>query len=221
MTAKSPEWVNLMLDAIDPRKPQVPAALERMTKRARAIATKRTKILGLPDAHALRVAVLSAEVARRLGFCRHEIDTVVEGALLHDLGKTRVPRAILDQCRPLNRVEYATVMQHPAWGAALVDGFVAEGALLAIRHHHEWWNGKGYPAQLAAHDIPIEARIVGIADAFAAMREARPYRPPRTRQAAVGELQHGAGTQFDPQLVDPLIASIVAEDCPPLRLVAH
>ena len=221
MTGKSPEWVNLMLDAVDPPTLTVPAALEKMTKRARAIATKRTRHLGLPDAHALRVATLAADVARRLGFCKHEIDTVVEGALLHDVGKTRVPRTILDQNRPLTEDEYATVMKHPVWGAALVDGFVAEGALLAIRHHHEWWNGNGYPAQLTAHDIPIEARIVGIADAYAAMREERAYRPARTRQAAVGELQHGAGTQFDPQLVDPLIASVVAKDCPPLRLVAH
>ena len=221
MTAKYPEWVNLMLDAVDPPTLTVPAALEKMTKRARAIATRRTRQLGQPDAHALRVATLAAEVARRLGFCKHEIDTVVEGALLHDLGKTRVPRAILDQNRPLTEDEYATVMQHPVWGAALVDGFVAEGALLAIRHHHEWWNGKGYPAHLAADEIPIEARIVGIADAFAAMREERPYRPARTRQAAVGQLQQGAGSQFDPQLVDPLIESVVAKDCPPLRLIAQ
>jgi HD-GYP domain-containing protein (c-di-GMP phosphodiesterase class II) len=105
-------------------------------------------------------------------------------------------------------------------GAELFDGFVADGALLAIRHHHEWWNGTGYPAKLAAHDIPIEARIVGIADAFTAMREARPYRPARTRQAAVAEIRQGAGTQFDPELVDPLIDSLDAADLPPLR-IAH
>jgi putative nucleotidyltransferase with HDIG domain len=210
-----------MLDAADPPVPTIPAELEKMTQRARAIAMKRTRHLGLPDAHSLRVAVLAADVARRLGFCKHDVDTVVEGALLHDLGKTRVPRAILVQQRPLTADEYATVMKHPDWGAALVDGFVAEGALLAIRHHHEWWDGNGYPERLAAHDIPIEARIVGIADAFAAMREERPYRPARTQQAAVGELQQGAGMQFDPQLVEPLIASIVAEDHPPLRLVVH
>ena len=221
MSAISPEWVNLMLDAIDPPTLTVPVALEKVTKRTREIAMKRTRNLGVPDAHAVRVATLAADLARRLGFSRREIDTVVEGALLHDLGKTRVPRTILDQRRPLTEDEYATVMQHPEWGAALVEGYVAEGALLAIRHHHEWWNGNGYPAQLSAHDIPIEARIVGIADAFAAMREERPYRPARTRQAAVGQLQQGAGTQFDPQLVEPLIASIVAEDCPPLRLAAH
>ena len=201
MSAISPEWVNLMLDAIDP-----------------TIARDR---FGVPDAHAVRVATLAADLARRVGFSRREIDTVVEGALLHDLGKTRVPKTILDQRRPLTEDEYATVKQHPEWGAELVEGYVAEGALLAIRHHHEWWNGTGYPAQLSAHDIPIEARIVGIADAFAAMREERPYRPARTRPAAVDQLRQGAGTQFDPQLVEPLIACVVAEDCPPLRLAAH
>ena len=185
------------------------------------LAKKRTKQLGLPDAHALRVASLAAEIAYRLGFSIEEIETVVEGALLHDLGKTSVPQSILDQRRQLTTAEYARVMQHPMWGAALVEGFVADGALLAIRHHHEWWNGTGYPARLAAHDIPIEARIVGIADAFAAMREERPYRPALSRQSAVGELQQGAGTQFDPQLVDPLIESLVSEDSRALRLVVH
>lgn len=219
MRGKSPEWVNLMFDA-DPRKVAVPAAMEEMTRRARAIATKRTHQLGLPDAHSLRVAMLAAEIARRVGFDKDGIDVVVEGALLHDVGKTRMPRAILDQCRPLTSAEYATVMQHPAWGAAIVKGHVSEGALLAIRHHHEWWNGKGYPARLAGHDIPFEARIVGVADAFVAMREARPYRPPRSRQEAVGEVQLGAGTQFDPQLVDPLIESL-ADASPSLRLIAH
>jgi HD-GYP domain-containing protein (c-di-GMP phosphodiesterase class II) len=209
-----------MLD-VDPPEVTLPATIEKLTKRARAIATKRTKHLGLPDAHALRVASLAAEIAYRLGFSRSEIETVVEGALLHDLGKTAVPQAILDLPRQLTTAEYARVMQHPVWGAAAVEGFVADGALLAIRHHHEWWNGNGYPARLTAHDIPIEARIVGIADAFAAMREARPYRPALSRQAAVGELQQGAGKQFDPGLVDPLIESLLAEDSRSLRLIAH
>jgi putative nucleotidyltransferase with HDIG domain len=219
MSGKSPEWVNLMRDAGPPDT--LAAALERLTKRARVLATKRTKQLGLPDAHALRVASLAAEIAYRLGFSIEEIEAVVEGALLHDLGKTSVPQSILDQPRQLTTAEYARVMQHPMWGAALVEGFVPDGALMAIRHHHEWWNGTGYPARLAANDIPIEARIVGIADAFAAMREARPYRPALSRQSAVGELQQGAGTQFDPQLVDPLIESLVSEDSRARHLVVH
>jgi HD-GYP domain-containing protein (c-di-GMP phosphodiesterase class II) len=219
MSAKSPEWVNLMLDAGPPDT--LASALERLTKRARVLAMKRTKRLGLPDAHALRVASLAAEIAYRLGFSIGEIETVVEGALLHDLGKTSVPQSILDQPRQLTTSEYERVMQHPTWGAALVDGLVPDGALMAVRHHHEWWNGTGYPARLAADDIPIEARIVGIADAFAAMREARPYRPALSRESAVGELRQGAGTQFDPQLVDPLIESLVAEDSRSLRLVVH
>lgn len=219
MSGKSPEWVNLMLDG--PPETTLASALEKLTKQARAVATKRTKQLGQPDAHALRVAPLAAEVAYRLGFSKSQIEAVVEGALLHDLGKTSVPDAILNQPRRLTTAEYARVMQHPVWGAALVEGFVADRALLAIRHHHEWWNGTGYPARLAAHDIPIEARIVGIADAFVAMREVRPYRPALSHQTAVGELYQGTGKQFDPELVDPLLESLAADDSRSLRLVVH
>ena len=219
MSGKSPEWVNLMMD--DSPEVTLATTVERLTKKARALATKRTKHLGLPDAHALRVAGLAAEIAYRLGFSKEEIEIVVEGALLHDLGKTAVPQSILDQPRQLTSAEYARVMQHPVWGAQMVEGFVPDGALMAIRHHHEWWNGTGYPAKLAADAIPIEARIVGIADAFAAMREARPYRPARSRETAVGELRQGAGKQFDPQLIEPLIASLVLDDSRSLHLVAH
>lgn len=217
MTGKSPEWVNLMFD-VDP--PEVPGAIENLTRRARKIAIKRTHQLGQPDAHALRVASLAADTAWRLGLGQDDIETIVEGALLHDLGKARVPRAILEQCRPLTRAEYVTVMQHPIWGAALVKGHVSERALLAIRHHHEWFNGTGYPSKLVGHCIPIEARIVGIADAFVAMREARTYRPPRPVSEAVSEIRQGSGTQFDPQLVDPLL-DCIADDGMPLRMIVH
>src|SRR3954462_5055504 len=111
-----------MLDAGPPET--LAAAVEKLTKQARAGATKRTKQLGQPDAHALRVASLAAEIAHRLGFSRSEIETVVEGALLHDLGKTSVPQAILNQPRRLTTAEFARVMQHPIWGAALLEGFV-------------------------------------------------------------------------------------------------
>ena len=216
MTAKSPEWVNLMLDL----DPVIPAAIEKQTRRARKIAITRTQQLGQPDAHAVRVASLAAETAWRLGLGHDDIETVVEGALLHDLGKARVPRAILDQCRPLTRAEYVTVMQHPVWGAELVKGHVSERALLVVRHHHERFDGTGYPSKLVGHDIPIEARIVGIADAFVAMRELRTYQQPRSVPDAVSELRDGSGTQFDPQLVPPVIDSIAA-DRPPLRMLAH
>jgi HD-GYP domain-containing protein (c-di-GMP phosphodiesterase class II) len=210
-----------MLDALEPPNLWAGHRFERLAARARELAARRTDALTIPDRHALHVATLSADIGRRLGFCRQEIDTVVEGALLHDLGKARVPSEILDQRRPLTPEEYATVKKHPDWGAALVDGHVPDAALQAIRHHHEWWNGEGYPSRLAGSDIPIEARIVGIADAWVAMREDRPYRPSLSRQSAVGELHRNAGRQFDPALVDPLIESVVAEERPQLRLVVH
>jgi putative nucleotidyltransferase with HDIG domain len=206
-----------MLDAFDPR---TASRVERLAGQARKVAARRTASLDIPDAHALRVATFAGGVAERIGLLSHEVDTVLEGALLHDLGKARVPREILDKDRALTPTEYATVKKHPSWGAALVEGFVPPNALLAIRHHHERWDGGGYPAGLAAHDIPIEARIVGIADAFVAMREQRPYRVAKSTWDAVGELHRSAGSQFDPQLVDPLVESIIAEERPPLRLVS-
>jgi putative two-component system response regulator len=211
----------LMLDAVDPPSFRASSRFDKLATQAREVAARRTHSVEIPDPHAVRVASLAADLAQRIGLILNQVEPVVEGALLHDLGKTRVPRDILEQRRPLTDTEFATVKKHPDWGAALVDGHVRPGALLAIRHHHEWWNGSGYPGRLSAHEIPIEARIVGIADAFTAMREVRPYRPAWSRQAAVGELKRNAGKQFDPTLVDPLIETVIANDQPPLRLVAH
>jgi len=197
-----------MLHAFEP--PGIPTgrAFEEIEARARALASQRTHTVEIPDAHARHVAALAGEVAYRIGLRRSQVDVVVEGALLHDVGKTLVPRAILLKRRPLTRIEYATVKMHPDLGAQIVGGDVPRGAADAIRHHHEWWDGSGYPSKLAADEIPLEARIVGIADAFAAMREKRPYRSARSTETAVLELRRNAGTQFDPELVEPLIDSI-------------
>jgi HD-GYP domain-containing protein (c-di-GMP phosphodiesterase class II) len=208
-----------MLDALEPNAFPSGQLFEEIEARARAIAARRTLRIDVPDAHALHVATLARDVARRIGLERSEIAVVVEGAMLHDVGKTLVPRAILAKRRPLDRIEYATVKLHPDWGFEIVGGDVAPRAALAIRHHHERWDGCGYPSRLAADDIPLEARIVGIADAFAAMRERRPYRPAKSRDAAVLELERNAGTQFDPELVEPMLASIETVDQTRLRLL--
>jgi HD-GYP domain-containing protein (c-di-GMP phosphodiesterase class II) len=209
-----------MLGTLEP-DPFSPAEdFERIEARARAIAAQRTWRIDLPDAHARHVATLACDLARRIGLAAAQIGVIVEGALLHDVGKTLVPRAILAKRRPLDHVEYATVKMHPDWGFEIVGGDVSARAALAIRHHHEWWNGTGYPSRLVAQEIPLEARIVGIADAFAAMREKRPYRPARSKDEAVVELHRGAGEQFDPFLVEPLIASVESEgERPRLRLL--
>jgi HD-GYP domain-containing protein (c-di-GMP phosphodiesterase class II) len=210
-----------MLHAFEP--PGIPTgrAFDEIEARARALASQRTLSMEIPDAHARHVATLACDVAARIGLRRNEVDVLVEGALLHDVGKMLVPRAILLKRRPLTRIEYATVKMHPDLGAQIVGGDVPRGAAVAIRHHHEWWDGTGYPSRLARDEIPLEARIVGIADAFAAMREKRPYRSARTIEAAVLELRRNAGTQFDPELVEPLIDSLGEEDeeRPRLRLL--
>jgi len=197
-----------MLDPIEPHAITTARAFEELEARARAIAAQRTHTVRIPDAHARHVATLAGDVARRIGLRSFDVEVIVEGALLHDVGKTLVPKAILAKRRRLTRIEYATVKMHPDLGAQIVGDAVPTRAALAIRHHHEWWNGSGYPARLAADDIPLEARIVGIADAFAAMREKRPYRAPRSEHEAVLELRRNAGTQFDPELVEPLIESV-------------
>jgi putative nucleotidyltransferase with HDIG domain len=194
-----------MLDAIEPPNLWAGHRFEKLASRAREVAARRTQSLEIPDGHAMRVASLAADIARRIGFRRHEIDPVVEGALLHDLGKTRVPSEILDQRRPLTEDEYATVKKHPDWGAALVDGHVPDIALRAIRHHHEWWNGGGYPSRLAAQDIPIEARIVAVVDAYSAITTRRAYKGARTHAEAIAELRRSAGTHLDPRAVQAFV----------------
>ncbi|HEY0417262.1 MAG TPA: HD domain-containing phosphohydrolase [Gaiellaceae bacterium] len=209
-----------MLDALEPSAIPSEDAFAELEARARAIVLRRMQSIAVPDAHARTVAHLAADIAARIGLRRKDVETVVEGALLHDVGKTLVPRAILEKRRPLDHIEYATVKMHPDLGFQIVGRDVAPRVAAAVRHHHEWWNGTGYPARLASDEIPLEARIVGIADAFAAMRERRPYRAARSKQQAVHEVEVNAGTQFDPRLVEPLIESVHLDELEPrLRLL--
>jgi energy-coupling factor transport system substrate-specific component len=148
--------------------------------------------------------------------------TIHLAGLLHDVGKIGIPDTVLRKPNKLTADEYDMFKQHVALGDAIVrDVPQVETVRAGIRHHHERWDGNGYPSGLQGHDIPIEARIVGIADAFVAMREARPYRVAKSTRDAVAELHRGAGTQFDPHLVDPLVESVVADERPPLRLVSR
>ena len=153
--------------------------------------------------HCESVMRLAVEVARRLDLKGEKLDEVRYSALLHDIGKIGVPDGILLKPGKLMAEEFLIIQKHPAIGRDLVSRVPTLMRLTdAILHHHEKWDGSGYPDGLSGEGIPLAARIVGAVDAFDAMTTPRPYRDMVSHQAAVAELKRCAGTQFDPQIVD-------------------
>lgn len=151
--------------------------------------------------HARRVADLALAAAETLEWDHARLEAVRTGALLHDVGKLLLPTELLGKPGPLTDSELDEVRTHPAAGARLIaNAPEARVALPCVLYHHERWDGFGYPAMLEGPLIPMEARLVALADAFDAMTSARPYRPPLSFSAALRELDRCAGTQFDPEL---------------------
>lgn len=161
--------------------------------------------------HARRVAFYSGLLAERCQLSVEEQERVRIAAFLHDLGKVGVPTDLLLRAGALEPQERAQVERHPVIGAHLIQplGLPARIAT-AIRHHHEWWDGTGYPDGLSGQEIPIEARIIAIADAFDAMSCDRPYRQALRREIVRGEFRRYAGVQFDPELA-AVFAQILEE----------
>jgi putative nucleotidyltransferase with HDIG domain len=153
------------------------------------------------EGHGERVASLALAVARSLGWDQGRLAAVHVGALLHDVGKLALNPELLGKPGPLTPVEKAHVQTHPVEGARLVTRLPdVEHALPCVLYHHERWDGRGYPTRLMGDAIPLEARLVGIADAFDAMTSRRPWRGPMSIEAALTEVVRCAGTQFDPVL---------------------
>jgi putative nucleotidyltransferase with HDIG domain len=150
----------------------------------------------------VRLAVsVAAELELELEVVRH----VELGAVLHDIGKVRVPESILNKPGPLDDAEWTVMKTHPEVGERILQPIRSLGAILPIvRHHHERWDGGGYPDGLAERGIPLGARIVAVCDAYRAMTETRPYRTAMPEDAARRELAGGAGKQFDPACVAAL-----------------
>jgi HD-GYP domain-containing protein (c-di-GMP phosphodiesterase class II) len=148
--------------------------------------------------HGVRVTHYALAVARRLGCTSRELDAIRLGGPVHDIGKLSIPDGVLLKPGPLDEDEQEIVRAHPASGAKLLRGIrtLADG-LGCVLHHHERWDGGGYPAGLARDEIPFEARILTVADAFDAMTSSRPYRPALARAAAIAELERCVGSQFD------------------------
>jgi response regulator RpfG family c-di-GMP phosphodiesterase len=164
--------------------------------------------------HARRVAFYAGLLAERLALPAREIEELRIAAFLHDLGKIGVPTDLLLRPAPLGPVELAIVQRHPEIGARLVQPVgVASDVVAAIRHHHERWDGGGYPGRLAGEAIPLGARIVALADAWDAMGSDRPYRPALSREAMRHELVSCAGTQFDPRLAKEFLGLVDSGAC--------
>jgi putative nucleotidyltransferase with HDIG domain len=153
------------------------------------------------DAHCRRVARYSAGTARRMCLAREQVALVRRAASLHDIGKFETPAAIINRVGPLSREEFALVEQHSTAGEKLVAGLGDDLLAAIVRHHHERFDGGGYPDGLAGKAIPLGARIVAVADTFDAVTSARPYRAAICRREALELLEAEAGTQLDPDVV--------------------
>lgn len=156
--------------------------------------------------HSERVAELALRLATHMGLSPAEQNRIHIGAHLHDIGKIGIPDAILNKQGKLTDEEFAIIRQHPAIGDNIVGKLrVFHSVADIVRHHHERFDGKGYPDGLRGHDISLGARIVAVADAFDAMTTARAYRKAFTLGQAIAETRRCQGTQFDPEIVAVLV----------------
>jgi putative two-component system response regulator len=152
--------------------------------------------------HVERVTEYATVLASRLGWQGKRVDHLRFGAILHDVGKIFVDESILKKVKPLTDVEWAEIQEHPLRGAELLkDIHYLSPAIPTVRHHHERWNGKGYPSRLAGETIPHEARIVTVAESFDAMTTTRSYHPAWSLDHAFEEILRGSGTIYDPGVV--------------------
>lgn len=162
--------------------------------------------------HNLRVALMSREIARHMGFDEASCNDILHASMLHDIGEIGVPDSIRMKPQPLTAFERLRMMRHVEIGADLL---ISDRRLLAMacriaRHHHENWDGTGYPDGLHGEEIPVEARIVALTDSFDAMVTDRPYRPAMPVAEALTTISGLVGTRFDPRVVEALLETMPA-----------
>jgi putative nucleotidyltransferase with HDIG domain len=156
--------------------------------------------------HSARVRKVALGLGNELGLSKDELDALRLGGLFHDIGKIAIPDAILLKPARLTEDEFERMKEHSAEGARIVGKLSRLGPIVPIiRHHHERWDGRGYPDGLAGQDIPLLAAIVGLADAWDAMTTERPYAPAMASEDALEEIRRGNGTQFAPAVVQALL----------------
>ena len=165
--------------------------------------------------HSARVADLATTLGRSLGWSAGRVEVLRLGGLLHDVGKLAISERVLAKTGPLDPDELAAIRQHPVTGARLLEPIVAaRPALGCVLFHHERWDGAGYPTGRSGDEIPIEARVLAVADAYDAMTTSRPYRRALSSREALSEIDACAGSQFDP-VIATLFVALWAEEAAP------
>src|SRR5215207_10800254 len=157
--------------------------------------------------HSMRVSQYAVATASRLGFSGQGLEGIRLGGELHDIGKIGTREAVLHKPTALTPEEFRQITEHPALGERMLSPLAHESpdVLRIVRSHHERLDGRGFPDGLRGEKIPIEARIVAVADSFDAMTTERPYRESRPPEAALAELRRVAGTQLDPAAVEAFV----------------
>jgi response regulator RpfG family c-di-GMP phosphodiesterase len=166
--------------------------------------------------HTERVADYSVALGKKMRLSRDEIRDIAFGAVLHDIGKLVIYERILNKPGSLNEDEWEILKEHPIIGARIIENMdFLSGTVALVRHHHERYDGAGYPDGLKGEKIPIGARIIAVADSYDAMTTDRPYRTALTREVALETLQSKAGSQFDPQVVENFIELVEVDSFVP------
>jgi HD-GYP domain-containing protein (c-di-GMP phosphodiesterase class II) len=199
------EIVGAALGSVSQRTRLAPSVIRRV----RDLAVSLDERDGYTADHSEEVVELVRSVAAGLGLEPAEMRELELAALLHDVGKIRVPDAILQKPGALDALEFDVMARHPVWGAQLLADVLGFGAVAGIvRYHHERWDGGGYPDGLAGAHIPVASRVISVCDAYHAMTSDRPYRAALGVEEAIARLEAGAGSQFDPDVVFHALAAI-------------
>ena len=165
--------------------------------------------------HSARVTALAEAVARKLGWSEERLASLRLGGPLHDIGQLAVSDEVLRKAGRLDDHELAQIREHPKTGARLILRIAAlRDAIPYVLYHHERWDGAGYPSGKAGEEIPLEARVLAVADAFDAMTSDRPYRRALTHEEALAEVERCAGTQFDPQIASVFLELFAVAELP-------
>lgn len=199
-----------IVQALRKKNQDLEKSTDEIQELSEGLLTTLSEIIDLRDpyvlGHSRQVSIYATEIGKELSINQKQIEVIRKAGLLHDIGKLGIPMEILTKSSKLTASEFETIKKHAALGGDLIQNTPSLRPLAQIiRHHHERYDGKGYPDQIAGNQINIEARVVAVADAIEAMSSDRPYRPALKYDKIQEELTKNAGTQFDPLVVEAAI----------------